>query len=304
MAIATIDPASGRELQRFEEHTNAQVEAVLEDAARAQASWRTRSFGERAALMVRAAEHLERHAEEHARNITVEMGKTIGEARAEVGKCAWNCRFYAEHAARFLAPEPVATNASESYVEFPPLGVVLAIMPWNFPYWQLFRFAAPALMAGNTVVLKHASNVPRSALAIERVFTESGFPDGVFRSILISGARAETLIDDPRIAAVTLTGSEAVGERVGARAGHFPFAFVDGVCGCLVHSLCVRDVHRAAWLLQRWIITTCLSRANFKGMTMHQESGPALRASRKKLRWLFSVHGACGGANDAKTVQW
>src|SRR5205814_2902690 len=140
--------------------------------------------------------------------IALEMGKTLGESRAEVRKCAWNCRFYAEQAVHFLAPQPHPSSASESLVAFRPLGCVLAIMPWNFPFWQLFRFAAPTLMAGNVAILKHASNVPQCALAAAEVFRASGFPAGVFQTLLISGAAATRLIDDPRIAAVTLTGSD------------------------------------------------------------------------------------------------
>src|SRR5712692_6169311 len=148
------------------------------------------------------------------------MGKTITEAEAEVEKCAWNCDFFAEHAEGFLSDEKITSNASESYVAFRPLGVILAIMPWNFPYWQVFRFAAPALMAGNTTVLKHASNVSRCALEIERIFQESGLPQGTFRTVLVPGAETGRLIADPRIAAVTLTGSDAAGEAVASASGH------------------------------------------------------------------------------------
>jgi succinate-semialdehyde dehydrogenase / glutarate-semialdehyde dehydrogenase len=154
-----------------------------------------------------------------ATTITAEMGKPIVEAEAEVEKCALTCEFYAANAARFLADEPRASSATESYVQFTPLGTVLAIMPWNFPLWQLFRFAAPALMAGNTAMLKHASSVPQCALAIEEVFRASGFPDGVFRTLLISGAAASRLIEDRRIVAVTLTGSDEAGRRVAETAG-------------------------------------------------------------------------------------
>ena len=217
--LQSINPSTGEAIADYDEADEAAVERALDRARHAFVQFRTTRFAERAVLMNRAADHLESRLDEHARLISDEMGKAITEARAEVKKCAWNCRYFAEHAARFLAHEPVASGAAESYVDYPPLGVVLAIMPWNFPYWQLFRFAAPALMAGNTAVLKHASNVPGCARAIERVFAESGFPEGAFTSLLIPGARAEALIDDPRIAAVTLTGSEAVGVRVARRAG-------------------------------------------------------------------------------------
>ena len=217
--VTSVNPATGRELERFELSSPADVERALDGAQSAFARWRLASFDERAAAMRRAAEWLEAHVEECARRITLEMGKSIGESRAEIRKCAWNCRFYATEAARFLAPQPHASSASESLVAFRPLGCVLAVMPWNFPFWQLFRFAAPALMAGNVAVLKHASNVPGCARAIERAFVESGFPGGAFANLYLPGAEAEALIDDPRVAAITLTGSDAVGERVGRRAG-------------------------------------------------------------------------------------
>ncbi len=147
------------------------------------------------------------------------MGKPIAEAEAEVEKCAWNCDFYAEHAAAFLADEPAPSNATESYVAYRPLGVVLAIMPWNFPYWQVFRFAAPALMAGNVAILKHAANVSGCALAIEHAFAAAGFPSGAFATLLVPSGEMETIVADPRVAAVTLTGSEAAGSSVAATAG-------------------------------------------------------------------------------------
>src|SRR5579883_1475823 len=166
MSITSINPADGSVLQRFEEASPADVSRALDDARAAFADWSRRPIAERAAMVQRAADHLESHVEALARLITVEMGKTIAESRAEVRKCAWCCRYFAEHGPRFLAAEPAPSSASESFVEFPPLGVVLAIMPWNFPLWQVFRFAAPALVAGNAAVLKHASNVPQCALAI------------------------------------------------------------------------------------------------------------------------------------------
>jgi succinate-semialdehyde dehydrogenase/glutarate-semialdehyde dehydrogenase len=191
----------------------------LDAAQQAYRRWRRTPFSERAERMRRAAAYLRDQQGRLAATITAEMGKPIVEAEAEVEKCAWNCEFYAEHAERFLADEPHPSGATESYVQFLPLGVVLAIMPWNFPFWQVFRFAAPAVMAGNTAILKHASNVPQCALAIEEVFRASGFPDGVFRSVLVPGAAATLLIADERIAAVTLTGSDAAGRTVAEAAG-------------------------------------------------------------------------------------
>jgi acyl-CoA reductase-like NAD-dependent aldehyde dehydrogenase len=177
------------------------------------------SFAERAELLRAAAATLRAGQARWAALITAEMGKPIVEAEAEIEKCAWNCEYYAEHAAAFLADEPIATNARLSYVEFVPLGLVLAIMPWNFPFWQVFRFAAPTLMAGNTGILKHAANVPRCALAIEEVFREAGFPGGVFRSLLISSGRVARVIEDDRIRAVTLTGSDIAGAKVAETSG-------------------------------------------------------------------------------------
>ncbi len=195
------------------------MDAALEQARRAFRGWRETEYAERAGLLQRIAALLRERKAELARSATLEMGKPIAEALAEVEKCAWACDFYAAHGQSFLEPQDVATNAQESYVEFLPLGVVLAIMPWNFPYWQVMRFAAPALMAGNAALLKHASNVSRCALEIERVIADAGAPAGLFRTLLISGADAERLIADPRIAAVTLTGSAPAGSAVAAAAG-------------------------------------------------------------------------------------
>jgi acyl-CoA reductase-like NAD-dependent aldehyde dehydrogenase len=217
--IQSINPATEEVLATFEPSTPQQIEQALSGADTAYRTWRRTSFAERAALMRKAAGYLRQHQAPLAATITAEMGKPIVEAEVEVEKCAWNCEFYADNAARFLADEPQASGATESYVQFTPIGTVLAIMPWNFPLWQLFRFAAPALMAGNTAILKHASNVPQCALAIEEVFRASGFPDGVFHTVLISGSAASRLIDDRRIVAVTLTGSDEAGRRVGEAAG-------------------------------------------------------------------------------------
>ena len=217
--IESVNPANGEVLATFHAATGAQIEQALEDAQRSYRSWRTTSFGERATLMHAAAAYVRQERSRLAGLITAEMGKPIVEAEAEIEKCAWNCDFYADNAERFLADEPCASSATESYVAYPPLGVVLAIMPWNFPFWQVFRFAAPALMAGNTAVLKHASNVPQCALAIEEIFRASGFPHGSFRSLLIPGGAATRLIADKRIVAVTLTGSDAAGRTVAEAAG-------------------------------------------------------------------------------------
>ncbi len=217
--IQSINPATEAVLATFEAATPAAIEQTMRDVRRASEAWRRTTFTERAQVMHRAAAYLRQQQPRLAGLITAEMGKPITEAEGEIEKCAWNCEFYAEHAERFLADEPHPSSASESYVQFTPLGTVLAIMPWNFPFWQLFRFAAPALMAGNTAILKHASNVPQCALACEDVFRASGFPEGVFRTLLISAPAATRLIDDPRIVAVTLTGSEAAGRAVAEAAG-------------------------------------------------------------------------------------
>ncbi|HEX6543070.1 MAG TPA: NAD-dependent succinate-semialdehyde dehydrogenase [Ktedonobacterales bacterium] len=219
MSIASINPATGEVIETFEPFTAEQINETLTHARRAYREWRTTSFAERSALVRRVAEVLRAQKADLARIATQEMGKAITESQAEIEKCAWNCDYYAEHAEEFLAPEPVATNAAESYIEFTPLGVVLAIMPWNYPYWQVIRFAAPAIMAGNAAVLKHASNVSRCALELERVFREAGAPEGLFSTILVPGAEVEQVIADPRIAAITLTGSTPAGKQVAGTAG-------------------------------------------------------------------------------------
>jgi len=220
MSIQPINPTTGEVLETFEPYSEQQVNQALDQARQAFLHWRTNSFAERGKYLHSVASHLRDHKTELARIAVLEMGKSITEAEAEVEKCAWNCDFFAENAESFLRDEKVASNASESYVAFRPLGVVLAIMPWNFPYWQVFRFAAPTLMAGNTSVLKHASNVSRVALEIERIFQEAGLPQGVLRTVLVPGSETGRLIEDSRIAAVTLTGSEAAGVEVAATSGH------------------------------------------------------------------------------------
>jgi len=220
MPQSSVNPATGDVLAVIADHTEAEVEQRLARAAAAARRWRHTPLTERTAMLRRMADRLDGEREALARLATLEMGKTVTAARQEVAKCAALCRYYADEAPALLAPERVVREGrDEGAVHFHPLGVLLAIMPWNFPYWQAIRAAAPALAAGNAVILKHASNVPQCALAIERLFTAAGAADGAFTTVLISGSRAGTLIEDPRIAAVTLTGSEAAGRDVGARAG-------------------------------------------------------------------------------------
>ena len=220
MSIQTINPTTGEVLETFDTYSQQQINEALDQAHQAFLQWRTLSFVERGKYLHSIASHLRDHKTELAKTAVLEMGKTITEAEAEVEKCAWNCDYFADNAESFLADAKIVSNATESYVAFRPLGVVLAIMPWNFPYWQVFRFAAPALMAGNTTVLKHASNVSRVALHIERIFQEAGLPQGILRTVLVPGSETSKLIEDPRIAAVTLTGSEAAGVEVAATSGH------------------------------------------------------------------------------------
>lgn len=219
MTIASIDPATGALLRSFTPHDGAEVERRLRLAAERFRDWRRRPVAERAARVAAAGEWLSAEREALASLMTAEMGKLLSAALAEVDKCAWACRYYAEQGERFLAPETVATDHAEARVRFDPIGPVLAVMPWNFPLWQVFRFAAPALVAGNVGLLKHASNVPGSALAIERAFAEAGLPEGCFQTLLIESAAVAPVIADPRVAAVTLTGSEGAGAEVAAAAG-------------------------------------------------------------------------------------
>jgi len=216
--IRSVNPASEELLAEFEPWSNAQVDQAVDEVVAAQSAWRIMSVPERAEPMRRAADILRQRAERYGALITSEMGKPIVEAEAEVNKCALACEHYADHAAEYLADEPVATESLASYVAYEPLGTILAIMPWNFPFWQVFRAGVPSLMAGNGIVLKHASNVPQSALACEQVLRDAGFPAGLLRTVLIAGSDTERLIDDPRIAAVTLTGSSEVGARIASLA--------------------------------------------------------------------------------------
>ncbi|HZC66329.1 MAG TPA: NAD-dependent succinate-semialdehyde dehydrogenase, partial [Candidatus Dormibacteraeota bacterium] len=218
MAIATINPATGQVVKTFEPLSDAQLEVKLQKAADTFLSYRKVPFVERARMMQKAAAILESEKEDYARVMTTEMGKTFRSAVDEAAKCAWVCRYYAENAERFLADEVVETTASRSYIRYQPLGPVLAVMPWNFPFWQVLRFAAPALMAGNVGLLKHASIVPQSALLIEEVFRKAGFPDGAFQTLLIGSQKVDRVLGDPRVMAATLTGSEGAGIEVGVGA--------------------------------------------------------------------------------------
>jgi succinate-semialdehyde dehydrogenase/glutarate-semialdehyde dehydrogenase len=217
--LSSINPATGELLREFDEHSEKEVESKLALAVQVYREHRKTSFAERSGRMVRAAEILEKEKDSLARTMTQEMGKTLKSAVQEAEKCASACRYYAENAERFLADEEVKTSAAHSFVRYQPIGPVLAVMPWNFPFWQVFRFAAPALMAGNVGLLKHASNVPQCALAIEDIFRRAGFPEGAFQTLLIGSRRVESVIEDERIAAVTLTGSVGAGSKVAATAG-------------------------------------------------------------------------------------
>ena len=217
--IETRNPATGETIAHHQPHDSRAVAERLDAAVAAQRKWRTTTFAERGEKLRAAARHLREHKAELAELATREMGKPIAESEAEVEKCAVSCEWFAENAERLLANEPHASSATRSYVAFRPLGVLLAIMPWNFPYWQVFRAAAPALMAGNVVVLKHAANVTGVALKIEEIFRASGFPDGTFTTLLVGSKAMEPIVLDDRVAAVTLTGSEDAGSSVGAAAG-------------------------------------------------------------------------------------
>src|SRR5688500_9293869 len=219
MSIATTNPATGKTIQVFQPHTRARINECLNRAVAAYGEHRRTSFSDRATRMRAAAEILDAECRDLGRLMTLEMGKPYKAAIAEAEKCATACRYYAENAERFLADQPVRMEGGRAWVAFQPIGVVLAIMPWNFPFWQVFRFAAPALMAGNVGILKHASNVPQCALAIEDIFRRAGFIDGAFQTLLVGSEAVEELIADPRIAAVTLTGSESAGRSVGGAAG-------------------------------------------------------------------------------------
>ena len=219
MAIATINPATGQTIKTFEPLSDAQVDQKIQKAAETFPKFRRLSFVQRAQWMLKAADILEAEKNELARIMTTEMGKTFRSAVDEAVKCAWACRYYAENAERFLADEIIETPASRSFIRYQPMGIVLVIMPWNYPFWQVFRFIAPGLMAGNVGLLKHASNVPQSALKIEEILLHAGFPEGAFQTLLIGASTVDRILADPRVAAATLTGSEGAGIEVGAGAG-------------------------------------------------------------------------------------
>ena len=216
--IASINPATGETLRTFSALDAREIESKLARAEAAFRQHRRLSFGERAQAMHRAADILDREKDALARTITVEMGKLLRASGEEVTKCARACRFYAENAESFLADRPIQSDAARSFIRYQPLGAILAIMPWNFPLWQVFRFAAPALMAGNVGLLKHAANVPQCALAIEDVFLRAGFMEGAFQTLLIETEQTKSIIEDPRVKAVTLTGSERAGAEVASAA--------------------------------------------------------------------------------------
>ncbi len=218
MAIATVNPANGELLKSFDALSPAQIEQKLQLATSAFQIHRRSTFADRARMMLRASDILEKEKDECARLMTLEMGKTLRSAIAEGGKCASGCRYYAENAERFLADEMVETGAKRSFIRYQPLGPILAVMPWNFPFWQVFRFVAPALMAGNVGLLKHASNVPQCALKIEEIVRRAGFAEGVFQTLLIGASQVDAILNDPRIVAATLTGSEQAGVEVGVSA--------------------------------------------------------------------------------------
>ncbi|HTG89562.1 MAG TPA: NAD-dependent succinate-semialdehyde dehydrogenase [Vicinamibacterales bacterium] len=219
MAIESVNPSTGDTIKTYDEMTPQQTAAAVAEAHEAWKAWRKVPFRERAVPMKKAAAILRQRKEEFATLMALEMGKPLKQGIAEAEKSALGCDYYADHAEGHLAPETIKTDASKSGVAFEPIGVVLAVMPWNFPFWQVFRFAAPALMAGNAGVLKHASNVPGCALAIEQVFVEAGFPRGVFRTLLIGSRQVKAVIENPLVAAVTLTGSTPAGKAVAAQAG-------------------------------------------------------------------------------------
>src|SRR6476646_9724459 len=217
--VASVSPFSGELLREFEQHSDDAVESKIALAATAFREYRKIPFARRAGWMLRAAEILESEKDKFGRLMTQEMGKTLKSAVQEAEKSASGCRYYAENAERFLADEEAKTNATRSFVRYQPIGPVLAVMPWNFPFWQVFRFAAPALMAGNVGLLKHASNVPQCALAIEDIFRRAGFPEGAFQTLLIGSDKVESIVNDARVVAATLTGSEPAGASVASIAG-------------------------------------------------------------------------------------
>ncbi|MDP1621112.1 MAG: NAD-dependent succinate-semialdehyde dehydrogenase [Bacteroidales bacterium] len=217
--MKSMNPATGEIIREYRDHSSKEVEQIIRQVHSTWLTWKETSFGSRSLLMMKAANILRENKEEYARLMTMEMGKIFRESMAEIEKCAWVCDFYAENAAKMLKDEVIETDASRSFVAFQPLGTILAVMPWNFPFWQVIRFASPALMAGNAAVLKHASNVPGCAIAIMEIFREAGFPEHLFRTLMIPAAGVEAVIANPFIVAATLTGSEAAGSQVASSAG-------------------------------------------------------------------------------------
>jgi succinate-semialdehyde dehydrogenase/glutarate-semialdehyde dehydrogenase len=218
MAIATINPATGELIQSFQSLSKSEIEDKIALAVKTYQAEIQTSFAERARRMNHAAEVLERDKDKFAHLMTLEMGKPYKAAVAEAQKCASGCRFYAQNAERFLSDEAIDTGVQKSFIRYRPIGPILAVMPWNFPFWQVVRFAAPALMAGNVGLLKHASNVPQCAIALEQIFLEAGFPKGAFQTLLIGADQVDAILDDPRVMAATLTGSEQAGIQVGVAA--------------------------------------------------------------------------------------
>lgn len=219
MAIESVNPSTGKRIKRYASLKPGAIKRKIEAAQQAFEDWNTKSLAQRAALFRKMASLLEKKKKDLARLMALEMGKPLSQGVSEIEKCAWVCRYYSENAKEFLQPQAIATDASKSYVTFQPLGVILAVMPWNFPLWQVFRFAAPSLMAGNAGLLKHASNVPGCALAIEELFREAGFPPAVFQTLLIDSNQANAVMEDERIKAITLTGSTEAGKAIAAKAG-------------------------------------------------------------------------------------
>ena len=217
--IKSINPSDLQVIKTYNQMQPSELIKIIDLADKAFEDWKTISFSARSKLMLKAADVLKKNKEEYSKLMTLEMGKPIAQSRAEVEKCAWVCEYYAENAEKFLSDELITTDASKSFVTFQPLGVVLAVMPWNFPFWQVFRFAAPSLMAGNSGILKHASNVSGCALAIEEVFREAGFPKNLFKTILVPSSEMESVIKNEKIKAVTLTGSVPAGKSVAKTAG-------------------------------------------------------------------------------------
>jgi succinate-semialdehyde dehydrogenase/glutarate-semialdehyde dehydrogenase len=258
MSIASINPATGVVLKRFQPISEEVIDEKLARAVEIFRMYRKTPFSDRSKWMLRAADILVSEKVDFGKLMTTEMGKPLKAAIEEAEKCAWGCRFYAENAERFLADEVIQTNASRSYVHYQPLGAILAVMPWNFPFWQVFRFAAPALMAGNVALLKHASNVPQCALAIEEIIRRAGFPEGAFQTLLIGSNQVRRVLEDPRIVAATLTGSEPAGSDVASIAGKqikktvlelggsdpfiiMPSADLDGAVKTAVKARCINN---------------------------------------------------------------